>query len=383
MMLLYPVPEIIPDPRARFIQIFNTCHALAEKGVCVTLFAGQRKRVSSKDILDSYGLTENTNLRIERLPIFRKEANSIFRLSWNGIFHISLLSYLVGNRSRLQGHAVLYVRHLKLASFLMRFRKFLGIPIVFEVHEIFHDTAANMRKRAALQEKERRVYNAADAVICISHNLKSHLTEMGCRPEAIHVIADAVREDWLKPVHTARRGDYICYAGSLYPWKGVDTLVSAMKHLPEERLVILGGGDRLGALKALADSEGVSGRVEFTGPVPHSAVRGYLACAKILVLPNKDEGPSHGSSPLKLFEYLSAGVPVIASDIPAFREILRHHVNAFLFRQSDPEALASSVREVILSPLLAQEIAEQGRNDAYDYTYGKRAERLMRVLGQL
>ncbi|MBP2689765.1 MAG: hypothetical protein H6Q83_1952, partial [Deltaproteobacteria bacterium] len=85
MTLLYPVPEILPDPRARFIQIVHTCHALAARGVRVHLLAGVRDGYGGEDLLRSYGLSPAPLLRIVPMPVLRG------RISWHAPFHAALL----------------------------------------------------------------------------------------------------------------------------------------------------------------------------------------------------------------------------------------------------------------------------------------------------
>jgi glycosyltransferase involved in cell wall biosynthesis len=160
----------------------------------------------------------------------------------------------------------------------------------------------------------------------------------------------------------------------------VDTVIMAMKYLAGEKLLILGGGGRSEELKRLARNEGVSGRVEFAGAVPRTVIRDYLARAKIAVLPNVPSVQSQFSSPLKLFEYMAYGIPIVASDMPVFEEILTHGKNAVLFEPGDPLALAGAIRTLLDDPELAAKIARAAREDVQDYTYDKRAEKMLTVM---
>ena len=378
MIIIYPVPEILPDYRARFIQIMKTCHALAERGVKVLLITGIRQRYSKKEILRFFGLPDHYNLRIIRLPILRRESTGHFRFSYHGIFHFFLLLYLLLKKIHKE-QTVFFIRHIKLANFIMKFNWLLNIPIIIEVHEIFNLTTSNENKREKLRSLEYKVYNKADAVISISKSIKEYLVHMGISQKKIHVVYNGVDKKWFDIKRTSS-GSYICYTGSLYLWKGVDTLISAMKYLPDERLLIIGGGSRLGELKVLADKEGVSGRVTFIGTVSHDKVPEYLSDAKIAVLPNILNGSTQFSSPLKLFEYMASGVPIIASDIPVFREILTDGKNAILFDPGNKEVLAKSVREITHNPEQARKMAVFARKNAENYTYQKRVERILEVI---
>src|SRR4030043_8235 len=215
MRILYPIPEILPDPRARFIQIVNTCHALAEAGNSVSLLTGMKPGCTAEEIGRIYGVRPIPNLEI------------------------------------------------------------VGMPVVFEIHEIFHLSTVQERKREEIRRREYRVYGEADAVVTLSVKLKDHLAEMGISGSPVFVVPHGVRKEWFD-VDRKAPGSYLCYVGSLYRWKGVDTLIAAMKHLPGEELVVVGGGERLAGLERMAIEEGVGARVRFTGAAPHGGIPGLL-----------------------------------------------------------------------------------------------------------
>ena len=376
--IVYPVPELLPDPRARFIQLLNTCHALAVSGFKIKIIAGIKNGHSRESIIRFYGLSDNANLEIIKLPILRMEG--LFRFSWHGVFYFSLLLYFLGNISNRK--TIVFLRHLKLAAFILKLKRVLNVPMIFEAHEIFHLGKGNPDKRKQTRRLECLVYNNAKAVIAISGAILNYLYQENIFKGHSHVINDGVRKEWLSAEKKCP-GSYICYAGSLYSWKGVDILIKAMKYLPDERLVLVGGGSRLEELKTLAVTEGVFDRVTFTGIVSHDSVRDYLSGATIAVLPNIPEGPSEFSSPLKLFEYMACGVPVVASAIPAFSEIISHKKNAFLFEPANASALAGCIRELSDNPEMAAAIAEAAREEVTKYTYDKRAEKIAVVIEEI
>ncbi len=379
MTIIYALPEPLPDPRARFIQIINTCYALANTGIEVMLITGIKKRYSIEEIFKFYNIKKHPNLKIIRLPILRRENSKYFRFSWHGVFYFSLLSLLFFRKLLAENKTVLFIRHLKLADFLLRFRKILCIPVIFEVHEIFYFNVLKGRKREKTMEIEYRVYNKADSMISISESINKHLIQMQILQKIIHIIPDGVKKDWLD-IDKNPSASYICYTGSLYLWKGIDTLISAMKFLPDEKLLIVGGGGRLVKLKKIAKDEGVASRIEFIGAVPHSSIPDYLSQAKVAVLPNISHGPSQFSSPLKLFEYMACGIPIVASDIPVFREILTDGRNAILFEPDNPESLANSIKRIVDTPELAAKLVSNAKKEAGSYTYERRAEKILDVI---
>ena len=138
------------------------------------------------------------------------------------------------------------------------------------------------------------------------------------------------------------------YAGHLYPWKGVDVFVRALALAPHVRGLIVGGhpgeADRA-RVESLARELGLGGRLTITGLVPPHEVRQRLAVADVLVLPNTLSAISERyTSPLKLFEYLTLGRPIVASDLPALREILTDGVTALLSPPGDARRAGGGAR---------------------------------------
>lgn len=382
MRILYPVPEVLPDPRARFIQIVNTCFALAEAGHSVALLSGRKPGCTAEDVCRYYGVPTHPNLEIVRMPIFRREQAAFPRFSWHGVFHGAVLIRVLRESRSGEGKPVLYVRHIKLAEFLLRTRRIAGIPVVFEMHEIFHLSTVNERRREEIRRREIGVYGGADAVVTLSEKLKNHLTEMAISRESVFVIPHGVRKEWFD-VGRSPAASYVCYVGSLYRWKGVDTLIAAMKFLPGKELVVVGGGERLAELKRTAERENVAERVRFAGAVPHADVPGFLAKAKVCVLPNIAEGPTEFAFPLKLLEYMAAGVPTVASDIPIYEELVRDGRETILVDAGSAESLASGIRKVVENPRLAEEMSAASRKTAEGFTYAVRAGRITEMLKTL
>jgi glycosyltransferase involved in cell wall biosynthesis len=177
------------------------------------------------------------------------------------------------------------------------------------------------------------------------------------------------------------------YAGHLYAWKGVDVLLAALARVPGARGLIVGGPGRepdLDRLQSQARQLGLGSRVTFTGLVPPPRVPELLARADVLVLPNPASAIStRFTSPLKLFEYMAAGRPIIASDLPAIREVIEPEVHGLLVPPGDPEALASAIRRMLDDSQLRDRLARAARTRVDDYTWDRRGERLEALLADV
>jgi len=172
----------------------------------------------------------------------------------------------------------------------------------------------------------------------------------------------------------------IGYAGHLYPWKGVDLVIEAVAALKDTRGLIIGGHEKepdLARVTAFADQLNCASRITFTGLIPPGEVAARLRAADVVTLPNPASAiSSEFTSPLKLFEYMASGRPIVASNLPSLREVLRHEGNALLVEPGNPQALTAGVLRIKEDPALGRRLAAQATEDVQAFTWARRAERL-------
>lgn len=124
--------------------------------------------------------------------------------------------------------------------------------------------------------------------------------------------------------------------------------------------------------------------MKFTGLVEPARVPDLLEGAAVLALPNPASAIStRYTSPLKLFEYLAAGRPIVASDLPSIREVVHDGVTALLVAPGDPEALAAAISRLLHDPELAGRLAKAAVELAPEYSWDRRAERLEALFAQI
>ena len=384
LQVIYPVPEGATLHRARFRQIFQTSHALAQAGCEVDLLIGRNRTDLFGEVLPAYGLEQHPNLRIHTLPMLRREEGGFPGISWSGVF---LLASLVKVRSLRRRGAVpfLFTRHLKPAAFFLRFRRTLRIPVVFEAHEIFHLTTDRKGRAEKIKREESRIYPRLDGIVSITRGLAERMREAFNLRVPMAVVPDGVDPASFRTPGGSRKDRRILYVGQLYPWKGAGTLIEAMAYVSSGELHLVGGsGERIQILREKAAALGVLDRVVFHGQVTPRDVRRYLAEASVAVLPlSQDLISAHFTSPLKLFEYMAAGVPIVASDLPSTREILSPGENALLVPPEDPRALAGGIGKLLAHPSFAESLAKKALEDVQEYTWAKRAENIIRFLRSL
>ncbi len=160
-----------------------------------------------------------------------------------------------------------------------------------------------------------------------------------------------------------------------------------MRQTPGIDGLIVGGHPAepdLARVRDLSASLDIGGRVTFTGMLPPRDVAAHLAAADILVLPNVETAISSDySSPLKLFEYLAAQRAIVASDLPAFREVVAHERDALLVAPGNPGALSAALQRLAGDPGLAARLATQAIARARGYSWDVRAATIGRVFEEV
>lgn len=403
MNLLYLASIDFPLVKARAIQIVNTCDALARAGCQVTLVVGRRDDGPIERHLARYGLTAHRNLTIVRVPAFRLPSwaptllRPLYTRLWNWTYLAAVLALLPW---LLRGGPTLLVRDYRLAWLMLKLRRLHIRPLVFEVHDLPSaelldqrpPTAPVKREAARRRNLEQSVFDGAWRLLTITECLRERLIrDYGVGPERVATVPDATRAAVAGARETGRPGDReagrpaaLIYVGQLYRWKGVDLLVRALATIDQAELTIVGGLDddpEQGRLERLARDLGVTDRIRFLGFHPYAEVPALLAAADIALLPLAEGIVARCfTSPLKLFDYLAAGIPIVAVDFPTVREVLRDGENALLVPPERPDLLAAAVERLLHDPALATRLAQQARRDAADHTWERRAARIMVAL---
>jgi glycosyltransferase involved in cell wall biosynthesis len=169
----------------------------------------------------------------------------------------------------------------------------------------------------------------------------------------------------------------VTYCGHLYDHKGVPCVINAAKNNPDIFFCIVGGWPR--------DIERCQGfakktkNINFVGFIKNKQVPKYLAASDFLLLPNSmQHKEAYITSPLKLFEYMASRRSIIASDIPAFKGILRHRENAFLVEPDSPEAITSAINALSEDSGLSLRVAEQAWLDVQQFSWSNRAKSILK-----
>jgi glycosyltransferase involved in cell wall biosynthesis len=387
MRFAYFADTRFPLERANGIQTFETCHALARAGHDVALAVRADTHRPSRDAFEFYGAPRLDGLRIHQLPLVGPPAAR----------RLAYLGWALEIASRRDADVV-FTRDLGVASALLRLPRQLRPPLVYESHGLAAAVGAQLgellstgrnassAKQRRLGRRERRVWQTADGYVTITARLAEELAGAFGPRAKVATVPDGARVDPARAFHPLPAGPRFVagYAGHLYPWKGVDVFVRALSMCPEVEGLIVGGhpGEPdLARVQALAGALDVDTRIRFTGLLPPSRVAEQLVATHAVVLPNVETSLSASfTSPLKLFEYLAAGRAIVASDLPAFREVLTGSVSALLVPAGDPAAMAAALAALRDDRALAERLARGAFALAGEYSWEARARRIVELV---
>lgn len=276
------------------------------------------------------------------------------------------------------------------------------VPIVLEVTGPIVEEAklygVSERKVALIRSLAGRALRAAAAVVTVTEGIKRQLVaDFGVTESAVHVVPNGVNTEMFRPqpVGNARArlrldapGPIVGLVGNLHTWQGTEFLIEAapaiVTSVPDAQIHIVGDGITRESLERSAERLGVRDRVRFHGAVAYDDVPDFISASDLLVAPlvPKPTGDS-GYSPLKLYEYLSCGRPVVASRLDGLGVVEDERLGR-LVPPRDAGALARAVVELLEDEPARIEIGERARRVAVErFGWERVAERTGAILREV
>ncbi len=370
MRILYLAPIRLPAERAHGKQIMKTCEALASQGHEITLVHPSRRLEYPGDPFSYYGIRRRFSL-IKVSSGWDRLAHGKF-----GFLLAVLFFFLAAVRASGRAYDVVYTR----TDWLAYVASFWFSRVVWEIHEA---------RTGFLARRLTRRSNVR--AIAITRGIFDAQHEAGLRFAKELVVADAVdlseepvsvdRARKLKEeIGLARDARVLLYAGSigLYPWKGVDLLIEMAKVVPAPWRILILGGDE-GQIRAWQEKTGDT-RCLWHPAVPPTEVGAWYALADAFALPNRagDRTSERFTSPMKLFEYLGEGKPILASRLPSIEEVVTAK-EVWFMDPSDP--LGDAARFFAMADTSEwTALGTASRAKAAEYTWTKRAQRISAFL---
>lgn len=285
-----------------------------------------------------------------------------------------LRQVILGIRQR-PANAFIYQRYSlnNLAGLILS--RWWGVPLILEANasEVqWRQEWSTLRYARLSAACERLLLRKADRVLAVSNNACRHLIEAGADRRRIRMIPNGVDPARFADAVPRRLGFaegsfVVAFCGLFYRWHGVATLAEAFVGLrdahPEAKLLLIGQGEEEARVRGILRSGGVLGDCLLPGIVARAEVPGYLAAADVVVSPHADLQNFIGS-PIKIFEYMASGTPIIASRLAQLSEILRHEENALLVAPEDPTALTLALKRLMDDPKLGRRLSATAQEEA-------------------
>lgn len=378
MRFHYISPSTLPSRSANSVHVVWQCNGLAAKGAAVTLYAKRGMPDASKlpaALQDAYGVN-SSSMRLATCysPSSQGDNLRIAALALDAIW-------------REGGVGTILSRNLYAAFVLAVLQK---RPILFETHQL-EQGVRKMMQRAIMTRPWVTTITISER---LTEFLARHHGVLPCHSLVLHDAAPdgirpvdvmARRQELAKLVPQAGgRWDLVCgYFGHLYPGRGVE-IISAMAAARPGCLFLVYGGNECD----LDDHRAANhlSNLYFLGHVPHPVARHAMTLMDVLLMPYQESvsigvaghDTAHWMSPMKMFEYLGSGVPVISSDLPVLREVLRDSENCLLAAPADIGAWISALDRLFEERGLANALGSAAHAQYLNHhTWSRRAERLL------
>ena len=370
MKIFYISGATFPSPDAKAVHVVKMCEAFGNAGHEVTLFAKGDTRINPQTLYDSYDVKGQFTFALA--PLIRFPILS----------GITRLRFIPEKMKSLGMPDLLYGRDpIALALFTPP-----DIPVIYEAHQILRMKPQDL----AIQKLIR--HESFSGIVAISEALKKDLLEKykNLKPEQVFVAHDAAdlphnisgeAEPRLE-IKGRKSAPKIGYAGTLHPGKGISMILNVAPLLPEFDFHVIGGSrSQIHKIK----KSNPAGNIIFYGHQDHSDVQSYLKAFDVVLAPYQHQALiktgrniSRWISPMKVFEYMAAQRPLIASDLPVLREVLQNKKNALLVSPNDPLAWAEAIQLLVEHKEIGEALSQQAFDDLKKkFTWDTRVETVL------
>lgn len=288
---------------------------------------------------------------------------------------------------------LVYERHALFSFAGMEYAQERGIASLLEVNAPLIDEQRRYRQLLHQEEAEaaeHRAFAAASSLLAVSDGVARYLEDHPAATGRVHVVPNGVDPDRFGPHVTpsmpGTEGTWTAgFVGTLKPWHGVHTLIGAFAELHRRcgkvRLLIVGDGPQRAALETQAAATNAVESIEFTGAVEPEAIPGILASFDVAVAPYPALDDFY-YSPLKIYEYMAAGCPIVAASIGQICTLLDDEVTGLLYPPGDTAALARALERLRAEPDLRGRLGAAARDAAArDHTWDATVSRIIELGG--
>ena len=271
----------------------------------------------------------------------------------------------------------------------------VGAHLVYDSHELFVEQSSLVHRpgvRGFWRWLERRLIRRVGRVLTVSSAIADSLQRTyGLEQPPVLVrnlppFREPVAGDGLRQALglVGDREPLVLYQGGFLTGNGLPEQIAAMNRIREGRLVLLGSGPTEESLRGQVAALGLDDRVLFLPRLPFPQLHALTCGADLGLCVIQPTGNSFlWSMPNKLFEYLMAGLPVVAGDTPEIRRVIEETEAGVLVDPGDPGAIAEAIRELLADEPRRRHMAEAARRAAERYCWEREVPRLLQTYGQL
>jgi len=364
MKITYIANSRIPTEKAHGIQIMKMCEAFATLGHDVELVVPRRLNPIKDDPFEYYGIKKT--FEITRIP-------TIDLVQFGRIgFWIQLLIFsefatwfLLFKKTD-----IIYTRDEAPAFYMSVF----GKNVVWEAHgERMNFFIKNL-------------LNKTKAIVTITKGIRDFYIKNRADANKILVAHDGVdinmfsvensKEDARKDLDLPIDKTVVLYTGHMYEWKGAQVLADAARSFTgSQKAVFVGGTDK--DIETFKKKNLDNKNIDIVGHRPYTEMPLWVRAADVLIIPNTKEIPT---SPMKLFEYMASGTPIVASDLPSLREVLNDQ-NAVFVESNNPDTLTSGIQQVFKEKNESLNKAKRAQEDVKQYSWENRVKEVTKFIG--
>ena len=361
--ILYTAFDIVPSPKGASTHILHNIRGLVNRNYGVHLITPNDGLLPTEDTIEGAQVTRVTqDLTQNFLARAAHFGKSVFT-------HLTLNPY----------YDLVHYRNIWDGLHIAQNKKRFGYKTLFEVNGLpsielkYHYPGLDADLVSKIKEQEIATLHLSDAIICPSNVTRDYIASLGLNRKLVTVIPNGVSASDFSPTPLPMRDGrmpVLLYIGTLADWQELDIVIRALPKILEQhpvRLHIVGRG-RSRQRKMLSKQIrklGVEGSVIVQPAIPHHEIPALIAESDICIAPLglNDRNVTQGACPIKVLEYMAAGRPLLASNMPIVRELVREDMDALLFSPSDPDDLARQVLSLLndfeLSKRLAQSASER------------------------
>lgn len=376
MKLIYLANSRIPTEKAHGFQIMKMCEAFSKLGIKVELIIPKRFNQIKDSPFNYYGIREI--FEIKKVPVIDLIPFSRFFGPLANFIESFTFAVFAIRKLPKDNNIIIYSRD----QFILWFLSFTSKLFVYEIHSF-----------PGKPKFYKQIWRKAHKIIAITQGIKNLIVKTGIEENKIIVSPDAVdleifdsikfsKDELRNELNLPKDNFIVGYVGkfkTLEMEKGIATMLEALPMVDKNVKMIFVGGEEseINDYKAIANRFSVYSQAIFFGYEPRLKAVRYMKASDVLVIPFPNH-PHYAfyASPLKLFEYMASGRPIIASDLPALREVLNDK-NALFFKAGDAADLARAIKMLKSSQMLGYHLSQQALADVKEYTWDKRAQKIL------